>query len=117
VAKERGARYICERGSAHIAVQDRLLREEHEAWDMPFSGIDPRVIAKEEGEYAAADCITVPSSFSLRSFLAEGIPQTRLRLLPYGVDLMRFAPTATPVPGCFDVLFVGSLSLQKGIPY
>lgn len=112
-----GGRYVCDRGSAHIQVQDELLRAEHDRWGMPFQGIDQRVIDLECAEYEEADCITVPSQFAIRSFLDAGVPFRKLRLLPYGVNLSRFEPTRRPVDGAFNVLFVGAMSLQKGIPY
>ena len=116
-AQQRGARYVCDRGSAHIRVQDRLLREEHALWDQPYEGIDARAIAQEESEYAQADCITVPSRFVLRSFLEQGIPESKMRLLSYGVNLSRFQPTAQPASDRFDVLFVGAMTLRKGVQY
>lgn len=117
VARRRGAHYVCDRGSSHIRVQNDLLLEEAERWNMPFEGIDPRVIAREEAEYAEADCITVPSSFSLKSFVDAGVPAQKLRMLPYGVDLSSFQPTGKPASGQFDVLYVGGMNLNKGIPY
>jgi alpha-maltose-1-phosphate synthase len=116
-AHKQGATYVCDRGSAHIRVQDQLLREEHALWDMPFAGIDPRMIAREEAEYAEADLITVPSIFAYRSFIEQNIPAVKLCLLPYGVDVSRFQPVAEPAEGHFDVLFVGAMSLQKGVQY
>jgi glycosyltransferase involved in cell wall biosynthesis len=71
----------------------------------------------EENEYAAADCITVPSKFSLRSFEESGVPPSKLRRLPYGVDLSRFEPRGAPDPARFDILFVGGMALRKGVPY
>jgi glycosyltransferase involved in cell wall biosynthesis len=94
-----------------------LLREEYALWGVPFAGIDPRTIAREEAEYASADCITVPSRFVLQSFVQQGVPAAKLRLLPYGVNLERFHPTAAPDPTRFDVLFVGGMSLRKGVQY
>lgn len=116
-AHQRGAHYVCDRGSSHIRVQDQLLHEEHEMWGIPFSGIDPRAIAREEAEYDEADCITVPSGFAMRSFLSQGVPFEKMRLLPYGVNLSRFQRVADPAAGRFDVLFVGGMSLQKGVQY
>lgn len=113
----RGGRYVCDRGSSHIRVQDTLLREEHQAWGLPFDGIDLRAIEREEAEYAQADCITVPSGFAFRSFLDQGVASEKMRLLPYGVNLSRFAPCGEPDPARFDTLFVGAMSLQKGVPY
>jgi glycosyltransferase involved in cell wall biosynthesis len=117
VVHRQGAKYVCDRGSAHIRVQDQLLREEHAAWGLPFHGIDPRAIEREEQEYEEADCITIPSKFAWRSFITLGVPESRLQVLPYGVDLSRFSPVAKPDVKRFDVLFVGGMSLQKGIPY
>lgn len=116
-AHRRGASYVCDRGSAHIRVQDQLLREEHALWGVKYSGIDTRNLSREEAEYAEADCITVPSGFVLRSFLGQGVPADKLRLLSYGVNLSRFQPVATPAEGRFDVLFVGGMSLRKGVQY
>ena len=115
--QSRGGLYVCDRGSSHIRVQDTLLRAEHQAWGLPYEGIDPRVIAQEEAEYAQADCITVPSRFVRDSFIAQGIPSHRVKLLPYGVNLSKFQPAGSPNPARFDVLFVGAMSLRKGVPY
>jgi alpha-maltose-1-phosphate synthase len=113
----QGARFICDRGSAHIRVQNQLLREEHDCWGLPFYGIDPRTVDREEAEYAEADAITVPSTFAFRSFIEQGVPAKKLALLPYGVNVGRFQPVAVPDGNRFDVLFVGVMSLQKGIQY
>ncbi|QHE75924.1 glycosyltransferase family 4 protein [Hydrogenophaga sp. PBL-H3] len=113
----RGASYVCDRGSSHIREQDSLLREEHLEWGLPYEGMDPRVIAREEAEYAQADCITVPSRFVFDSFTRRGVAEQRLRLLPYGVNLSRFEPVGAPHPERFDVLFVGGMSLRKGVQY
>ncbi|MBY0575271.1 MAG: glycosyltransferase family 4 protein [Gallionellaceae bacterium] len=116
-AKQNGARYVCDRGSSHIRYQDQLLREEHERWGMPFCGIDSRTIAREEAEYEEADCITVPSGFVRDSFIGQGIPAEKMRLLPYGVNLSRFHPVGQPADGRFDILFAGGMSLRKGVQY
>ncbi len=116
-ARNRGIRYICDRGPVHIRAQDELLREEHQRWNIPFSGIDPRVIEREEAEYTESDRITVASTFSQRTFLAHGIPAEKIRKITYGVNLSQFYPTSAPDPTRFDVLFAGTVSLQKGVPY
>lgn len=117
-AQSRGAKYVCDRGSAHIRVQDRILKEEYARWGVPQPIIvDPRIIAREEAEYAQADAITVPSEFARRSFLEMGVPAEKLHKIPYGVELDRFRPVADPPTDRFEVLFVGNVSLQKGVPY
>jgi alpha-maltose-1-phosphate synthase len=117
VAKGKGAKYVCDRGSSHIRFQDRILREEYVRNGISFSGIDPRVIGREEAEYEAADVITVPSTFALNTFLESGVPRRKLRLVPYGVDLDTFYPCAPRSENKFQVLFVGSVSVRKGVGY
>jgi alpha-maltose-1-phosphate synthase len=117
LAKSRRAKYICDRGSSHIRVQDRILCEEYDRQGIHFSGIDPRVISREEAEYEAADLITVPSTFALNTFVESGIDYRKMRLTPYGVDLKAFYPCAQRDDSKFNVLFVGSVTVRKGITY
>ena len=116
-AKSQGAGYVCDRGSSHIRFQDRILREEYQRQGVPFSGLDPRVIACEEAEYEAADLITVPSTFALDTFVACGVPRQKMRLVPYGVDLSTFYPCAQKSDNEFRVLFAGNVSVRKGVRY
>jgi len=116
-ASRRGIRTVCDRGSSHIRYQDAALREEFSCWGESFPGVDPRFIEKEEAEYEAADLITVPSEFARRSFVEMGVPEAKLRKVPYGVDLRRFGKTAEPAQDRFEVLFVGQVSFRKGVPY
>ena len=116
-AQALGGRHICDRGSSHIRVQDRLMREEYARWNVPYEGIDARVVAKEEAEYDGADLITVPSGFAERSFLDMGVSPDKLRRIPYGSRIERFRQVGEPDAEGFDVLFVGQVSLRKGILY
>jgi glycosyltransferase involved in cell wall biosynthesis len=116
-AKLLGGNYICDRGSTHIRFQDSILREEYRIWGMEFIGVDPKVIDKEESEYALADRITVPSKFCYTSFIDAGIAPEKLRVIPYGGRLDRFSPKGEPKSDEFNVLFVGQVSIRKGIPY
>jgi alpha-maltose-1-phosphate synthase len=116
-AKSRGAKYVCDRGSAHIRAQDRILREEFDRQGIAYSGIDPRIIQREEDEYEVADLITVPSTFAMSTFVECGVPVKKMRLATYGVDLGVFHSCAPRQPNDFHVLFVGGLSVRKGIRY
>lgn len=117
--RERGGVYVCDRGSSHIRYQNTLMQEEYRRHGLDSAAVatDPRMIEREEAEYAEADVIAVPSTFALRSFVERGVLEEKLRRIPYGVDLSRFYPDGAPAPERFDVLFVGSASLRKGIPY
>lgn len=116
-ARRRGMAYVCDRGSTHIRHQNDVLRAEHDRWGLAFAGVDPRIVEREEAEYAMADSITVPSTWVRDTFTARGVPAATTRVLSYGVDLDRFRPTGAPADGRFDLLFVGGVSLRKGVPY
>lgn len=112
--QELGGKFICDRGSSHIRYQDALLREEYSRWGLPYKGIDPRMIQKEEAEYESSDYITVPSEFVRRSFITQGVPESKLRKISYGAGLERFYRIEQPSSKIFRILFVGAFSLRKG---
>lgn len=113
-AHRRGAAFVCDRSSAHILEQDRLLAEEHDRLGIPYRPIDPRTVRRELAEYGIADAITVPSEFVRRSFVARGVDPARLHVHPLGVDLTAYRRVCPPDDG-FRVLFVGGLDVRKGI--
>jgi glycosyltransferase involved in cell wall biosynthesis len=117
VAKSRGAKHVCDRGSSHIRFQARMLGEEYQRQGIPFAGILPQAIAREETEYESADAITVPSTFALNTFVECGVPRHKLRLVPYGVDLSAFYPCAQRNDREFHVLFAGNVGVRKGVRY
>jgi glycosyltransferase involved in cell wall biosynthesis len=80
----------------------------------------PDVLAREEAEYAAADVLLVPSDYSKRTFLARGVPESKLVLHRYGYDPERFHPPAAdapPDPGGLRAVFVGGCEPRKGLHY
>jgi len=116
-AQAQGALYVCDRGSTHIRFQSRIMAEEAARWGLgPKFGerVDPRTVEREEDEYQTADYITVPSEFTRRSFILEGVPAEKVIKIAYGADIGRFRPMADPSADSFDVLFVGGVSLRKG---
>ena len=117
VVQSRGGLYVCDRGSSHIRYQNSIVNEEYTHWGFPMEACDPRMIEREEAEYARADAITVPSEFARRSFLEMGVPAEKVFKVPYGVRLERFQKTKEPPGDSFDVLFAGTVSLRKGVPY
>jgi starch synthase len=67
--------------------------------------------------YEQADAIAVPSTAAARSFAAMGVSAQKVHVIPYGVRLENFYPTAEPAPRRFEVLFAGAAGLRKGVPY
>ncbi|ASU36715.1 glycosyltransferase family 4 protein [Mucilaginibacter xinganensis] len=117
VAKSRGAGYIMDRGSSQIRHADRILREEHLKWNLPWNPVHPWLIENEEAEANEASLITVPSHFVKQTFIHQGTAPEKIRVVPYGVSLQEFHPVQTPPDNCFRLVFVGQFSLRKGVPY
>src|SRR6202041_2835329 len=97
--------------------QERIVAEEYRRWGVSRPITDIRDILREEKIYAAADAITVPSTFAARSFIEEGLPPEKIHVIPYGVRLEQFVRTGEPPADRFEVLFAGSVGLRKGVPY
>lgn len=112
-----GAKYVCDRGSTHIIHQQKVLTDECQLHGIKFKGIQPKLIDRELSEYESADYITVPSQQSKRTFVSHGVQSGKIFVVPYGVDLTRFSCVGHPSSDSFDLIFVGVLSLRKGLPY
>jgi glycosyltransferase involved in cell wall biosynthesis len=75
-----------------------------------------RLLKRNLSEYAEADRIYVASEYARDSFLQEGFNEDMLALLPLTPD-PRFEPDPEPRrSSSFDIVFVGSLSVVKGVP-
>ena len=94
--------------------QCRLLREEYAALGLRWEETPRLTVERELREYELTDRVFVPSRFVQRSFLARGIPESRLFLNGFGVDLTRFSPGPKP-DKVFRVIYAGALSVRKGV--
>jgi glycosyltransferase involved in cell wall biosynthesis len=114
-AKKRGVTTILERGSTHYTYQQNILFEEFNKYGLKFN-INYDILARELLEYELCDYISIPSSFVKRTFMEKGIPENKLLVNPYGVDLSNFKqiPKEDKI---FRVIFCGTLSIQKGSHY
>lgn len=121
----RGHAGVCTivRGSSHIRVQRRILDEEERRAGRPVDKPSDWMVAREEREYALADLIITMSRFARDSFLAEGVPASKIVLVPLGVlpALFQAVPADAAARAArirtsrrLRVLTVGSFSLRKG---
>ena len=115
--KSLNGKFVCDRGSTHINFQNETLKEEYKNFKIYYNEISKKTVERETKEYHAADLISVPSSFVYNSFLKQGIDQRKLFLNPFGVNLNRFNPLPKINDSKFNVLYVGTLSIRKGIFY
>src|SRR5450432_3873386 len=118
-AKKRGMFTIVERGSSHILLQDKILREEYQKFGIKFS-VPRQIKEKELAEYKEADFISVPSFFVRDSFLEQGIAPEKLFINPYGTSA---GFSSSQIAGenkqdrKFRILYVGAISIRKGLIY
>jgi glycosyltransferase involved in cell wall biosynthesis len=71
-------------------------------------------------EIRMADAVLVGSGYASDSFVAEGVARSKMRVVPYGVDLQIFKPSDAVLPmrsGRFNVIYAGQLTQRKGLSY
>jgi glycosyltransferase involved in cell wall biosynthesis len=110
-AKRLGVVTIIERGSAHYSYQMKVLQSENKKFIPNYKFWQQELL-----EYELADYISLPSSFSKKTFLENGVPEDKLFVNPYGVDLSQFKQIVKK-DKIFRVIFCGKLSIQKGSHY
>jgi len=116
-AKDKGALAIVERGSSHISYQQEILREEYKNFGLKFKGAHPKIVDKELMEYEEADYIEVPSAFAKETFLEHGIKEEKILQGFRGVNLHEFGRKTPKFDGVFRIIYVGGMSLRKGVHY
>ncbi|MEA3186431.1 MAG: hypothetical protein QOD99_261 [Chthoniobacter sp.] len=88
-------------------------REAIRGWKRRFNDL---LVTRQQTmeEYDLATLILVLSQKAVETFLAAGIPETKLFRHSRGVDVERFTPAEKP-PGVFRAVFVGALIKRKGV--
>jgi glycosyltransferase involved in cell wall biosynthesis len=75
-----------------------------------------RLVERNLAEYERAERIFVASRYVRESFLQEGFAAERLVDFPLTPD-RRYVARTTPAPGGrFEIVYVGSLAVHKGVP-
>lgn len=115
-AKKIGAKTILECGSTHRFFRERILEEEYKRHGIPVKKIPEYARNASLEELGLADFIFLPSLFAKKTFIDAGIKQEKLFVINRAVDLERYKP-AQKNDERFRVLFVGGISLRKGVQY
>lgn len=121
-ARVLGRRFWLDRTIAHPAASRPLLEklgQEFPDWAESVAPRPPAVSAAEAREHELAHRVVVGSGFARDTLLAQGVPASKVRVNPYGVDWQRFAaaPRTRAPDGKIRFLFVGSLIGRKGVPH
>lgn len=120
-AKRLGIPTVLERPNAHTRFCYEVVAAEHRRIGIQTPHRDyklnPRVLAREEAEFHAADFLLCPSEFTAKSFLNFGFPESKLLRHQYGFDdTAYFADNELRRPERhFTGLFVGVDAVRKGL--
>ena len=114
---KNGKIYICERSSSHILFQQKILAEEYKELNQPPFIINKWSVDRELQEYEESNIILVPSLFVKKSF--EKYYTKKVHVINFGINLKNFFPINTIKKDnkFFDILFIGELSIRKGLHY
>ncbi len=115
LAKKQNKKVIVERGSSHYSYQMAILAEEYGLYGITHQ-VDNFVLERELKEYELADYISIPSTFVKNTFLQYGVPEQKLLVNPYGVDLSHFRKVEKR-DKIFRIITSGNLSIRKGTRY
>ncbi|HLF91284.1 MAG TPA: glycosyltransferase family 4 protein [Anaerolineales bacterium] len=112
-ARSRGMVTVLDRAIAHPVSLNELLQAEFAQWGLLYHW--PLTAQRITKEIETADYVLIPSDFVRETFTAQGIPAKKLIQVPFGVDTRRFTP-APRREEPFRALFVGQISVRKGVP-
>jgi glycosyltransferase involved in cell wall biosynthesis len=115
-AKKIGARTILECGSTHRFFREKLLNEEYERFGIKNVKTPEYARQSSLEEIDLSDFIFLPSEFAKKTFIDSEVKEDKLFVIKRGVNPEKFRPTGRGNKR-FRVLFVGRLSLRKGIQY
>lgn len=115
-AKRINASIIIESGSIHRFSKEDILDEEYKRFGLEIKKHPAYTREASLEELSLADYIFLISEFAKATFIKAGFDDKKIFVLGRGVDLSRFKP-GVKNDSKFRVLFVGRLSLRKGVQY
>jgi len=115
-ARALGMVAVVQWASSHPLWRMRLLRQEYERWGLRFRVLDSS-IERGIAEMGMADYVLIPSCYVRSTFIAHGFPEGKLLSIPFGADIRHFRPTGEVPTHSFRVLFVGTVTIAKGVMY
>jgi glycosyltransferase involved in cell wall biosynthesis len=102
--------------TSHIDNVARLHAEARKRWPLEDDWLNEAHRKKVLEEYGLADAILVSSDYARQSFLAQGVPARKLKYWQLRPDPRFQPPGRRPEDGVFRILYVGAVSVVKGVP-
>lgn len=95
---------------------NRKLALEYPEWAVTYERRDSIVRAAEEIEFSVSAEIICSSNFTRQTLLENGVSCQKIHVIPHGVDIASFSPAVAREEKIFRFVFVGSITVQKGVP-
>jgi glycosyltransferase involved in cell wall biosynthesis len=115
-ARALGARIVTNGASSHPATQVCLVQEEFARFGFAEPVMGARTFQTATRDLETADHILAASEFVAQSLRDAGIAREKISLVPFGVDTRRFIP-GEKRDDVFRAIFIGTVTLRKGIQY
>jgi len=120
-AKEMGYKIICHSGELHPDYNYKLVTEEYKKLGIKFRNPawSKTMFKKYKKTLNLSDYIIVHSEYAKRNYVEYGIPENKIKVIPLGVDIDKFKNLKRKLywKQPFTFLFVGNVSVIKGIRY
>lgn len=86
LARKKGQKIVVDQSTPHANFTDKVLRKEYEKNDCPFPyGIESRFSQDILQDCLSADLLLVNSEFIRETFIQEGYPENKIRVVYLGV--------------------------------
>lgn len=126
-AKKNGAISIVERGYCHPLYSKKTLDEEYKRWGILRFPKERKLLERFDHwhrektaaleEFELADYVILNSQFAKETFLKYGFSESKIIMIPRGVDTNYYNPSLEKKGAVFRVVFVGMLCIRKGVQY
>jgi glycosyltransferase involved in cell wall biosynthesis len=113
-AKRAGKKFVLDQTVGHPLSRAKAVREAggcKEMWPEALGARASMVSKAESREHELADIVVAASSFSKKTLIENGVPEAKIRVLPYGVGSEFVAAGAEKIRGLQDN---GTKGLQGG---
>ncbi len=104
-------------GSTHANYRYKFLKKEYDNKKQKFKMNKQKSLINDTlKEYKLSDYIVVPSEFVKKTFIDQGVSEDKLIKIPFGLNINQFKREER-IDKKFKVIFVGGITIRKGIDY